>query len=73
MPEPKKEGLIAAFVRALRNFGKKGDVEERAETAKEGAEEINKMLPEDISGRVAVLRKRKQIQDIDKMLEDANR
>jgi hypothetical protein len=37
------------------------------------AEEINKALPEGLSGREAVLKRRKHYSDIDKMLEDANR
>jgi hypothetical protein len=50
-----------------------GSVEERADVARNASEEASKVLPASVMPREAVLRKRKQLQDIDQMLKDADR
>jgi hypothetical protein len=57
--------LIEAIIAKLRQ-SPKASVEERGTLSKAGAEEINKLAP---VARGAILKKRKQISDIDKMLE----
>ncbi len=44
--------------------------EHEVKEAKEGAEAMNKALPKSLSGRDAVLKKREQMRQIDKMLEE---
>lgn len=41
----------------------------REATTRRAAEEINKVLPEIVSGRKPLLKKRKQLRDIDRMLK----
>lgn len=69
----KPKSRLQILVDALRRFGQRDKTEERAEGAKEASEVVNEALPTDISGREAVLKKRKQYRDIDKMLKDAEK
>ena len=67
-PMAPKRGLVQMVLEWLRT-----PREEAQPVSRDMAEEVNKMLPEEISGRDAVLKRRKHYADIDKMLEDANR
>jgi hypothetical protein len=58
--------LGEAILRALR--ARRGDPEAEEES-RAAAEEINKVLPEKLSGRRAVLLKREQMRQIDEMLK----
>jgi len=61
-----------AIIATLRNFGKKND-DDTADTAEEGADALNALLPEAVSGRQAVRSQRSKMAELDKMLEEANR
>lgn len=65
-----------AIMRALKNFGKRPendeDLERRSEEGQAASEELNKMLPEQVSGRGALLSQRAKLSKIDRMLEEAN-
>lgn len=60
-----------AIMAALKNLGKKNTAE-TAETAEEGADALNSLLPEDVSGRGAIVTQREKMRRLDKMLEEAN-
>lgn len=59
-----------AIMKALKNFGKP-NTDETAEDAERASEELNQMLPGEVSGRGAILTQREKFRKLDKMLEDA--
>ena len=61
------------MARVLKGEGQgqgKSPTDEEVAKAKAGAEAINKALPAALSGRAAVLKKREQMRQMDKMLEE---
>ena len=63
---------VQALLRAL-GMRKEEPVEDRADTARAGAEEISKVLPSPVMPREAVLKKRKQMEEMDRMLRESER
>lgn len=66
-------GLGEWLAKALKMKDAQGagsDKEAEAAKAKAGAEEINKRLPEAVSGRAAVLKHRERMKQIDALLEE---
>lgn len=59
-----------AMAEALRRRLSGKSVDERAEAAKEGAEEASKALPSALMPRQAIERKRKQLEEIDAQTRD---
>lgn len=59
-----------AIMKALKNFGKQ-PTDETAEDAERASEEINQMLPGEVSGRKAILIQREKFRKLDEMLEDS--
>jgi hypothetical protein len=61
-----------AILKALKNWGKKND-DQTAADAEAGSEALNSLLPEQVSGRRAIVEQREKLSTLDKMLEEANR
>jgi hypothetical protein len=62
-------GVISLGQAILNALSKRRDDPEKAAASKVVAEEINTMLPESLSGRGAVLKKRKQYKQIEDILK----
>ena len=69
-PMPEAGSALSRLIDALRRRLGGGGVDQQAEAARAGAEEVSQALPEAVMPRQAILRKRQQMEQMDRMMRD---